>query len=118
MPAAVYDTNKAEHLPGIGCLASLLITIAGLVFAGRIGAGTASSEGTSRMWSLRGPRVDTRAAGWRVGLGFAQLLDGELRGDDCGLGQQSGCGGLVCRDREGVAAPDGRAVAPCCPGQV
>ena len=43
------------------------------------------------------------------------MVDGELRGGDSGLGQQSGHGGLVCGYREGAAAADGWAVAPCCP---
>lgn len=49
---------------------------------------------------------------------MAELLDGELRGGDSDLGEQSGRGGLVCGHGEGVAAADGRAVAPCCAGQV
>lgn len=42
---------------------------------------------------------------WR----FAELPDGELRGGDSGLGEQSRRGGLVGGHREGVAAADGRA---------
>jgi RNA polymerase sigma factor (sigma-70 family) len=48
----------------------------------------------------------------------AELLGGELGGGDSGLGEQSRCGGLVGGHREGVAAVDARAVAPCSPGQV
>ena len=49
---------------------------------------------------------------------MAELLDGELCSGDSDLGEQSGRGGLVCGHGEGVAAADGRAVVPCCPGQI
>ena len=54
--------------------------------------------------------------GWPAG--FGEVMDGELGSGDSGLGEQSGRGRLVCGYCEGVAAADGRAVAPCCPGQV
>src|SRR5436190_1660834 len=73
-----------------------------------------------RRWSGRlpggnGPIVVT-GPGWPGG--FAELLEGELRGGDSDLGQQPGRGGLICGHGEGAAAPDGRAVVPCCPGRV
>jgi len=48
----------------------------------------------------------------------SELFDGELCRGESDLGEQSGRGGLVCGHCEGVVAADGRAVAPCCPGQV
>jgi hypothetical protein len=50
--------------------------------------------------------------------GFAELLDGELRSGDSGLGEQSVRGRLVRGYCKGAAAADGRAVAPSCPGEV
>ncbi len=49
---------------------------------------------------------------------MAEMLDGELRSGDSDLGEQPGRGGLVCGHGEGVAAADGRAVAPGCPREV
>jgi hypothetical protein len=58
------------------------------------------------------------ACGPGLAWGFAELLEGELRSGDSDLGKQSGRGGLVCGHGEGVAAADGWAVKPCCPGRV
>ena len=58
------------------------------------------------------------ACGPGLAWGFAELLEGELRSGDSDLGKQSGRGGLVCGHGEGVAAADGWAVVPCCPGRV
>src|SRR5256884_7027088 len=73
-----------------------------------------------RRWSgcLPGGNGPMAMTGLSWPRGFAELLEGELRSGDSDLGQQSGRGGLVCGHGQGVAAADGRAVVPCCPGRV